>query len=84
MDDEENVITVAIFGYMVPILTPMLELFRVYDITNAQVRFVETQYRILDNSNQWIFQRQPLSSSFSGDAKYEIFSGWLNSSRPYS
>ncbi|GAA0156521.1 hypothetical protein LIER_38284 [Lithospermum erythrorhizon] len=59
-DDEGNVITAAIFGYMVPILTPMLELFRVYDITNAQVRFVEPQYRILDNSNQWILQRQTL------------------------
>ncbi|GAA0183204.1 hypothetical protein LIER_30664 [Lithospermum erythrorhizon] len=59
-DDEGNVITAAIFEYMVPILTLMLELFRVYDITNAQVRFVEPQYRILDNSNQWILQRQTL------------------------
>ncbi|GAA0164740.1 hypothetical protein LIER_20301 [Lithospermum erythrorhizon] len=60
IDDEGNLITAAVFGYMVPILSPMLKPFKVYAITNAQVRFVEPKYRILYNTNQWILQRQTL------------------------
>ncbi|GAA0149999.1 hypothetical protein LIER_09034 [Lithospermum erythrorhizon] len=35
----------------------MLHLFKVYDITNAQVKLIDPQYRILKNPFQWTLQR---------------------------
>ncbi|KAG9133415.1 hypothetical protein Leryth_013228 [Lithospermum erythrorhizon] len=59
-DDEENQVSATIFGSHIPILSPRLQLFTVHEITNAQVRFVETQYRIVDNQYQWVLQRDTL------------------------
>ncbi|GAA0174730.1 hypothetical protein LIER_28063 [Lithospermum erythrorhizon] len=34
-DDEGNQITAAIFGLVISVFTPILQLFKVYEITNA-------------------------------------------------
>ncbi|GAA0173221.1 hypothetical protein LIER_26880 [Lithospermum erythrorhizon] len=59
-DDEGIQVSATIFGSHIPILSQRLQLFTVHKITNAQVRFVETQYRIVDNQYQWVLQRDTL------------------------
>ncbi|GAA0174744.1 hypothetical protein LIER_28075 [Lithospermum erythrorhizon] len=54
-DNEGNQIATTIFGSHIHVLAPKLQLFTVQDITNAQVRFVEPQYHIVDNQ----YHRRP-------------------------
>ncbi|GAA0147724.1 hypothetical protein LIER_36571 [Lithospermum erythrorhizon] len=56
-DQEGNEVAAIIFGHHIPILVPLLRLFKVYDITNAQVKLVEPIYIILKNPFQWTLQR---------------------------
>ncbi|KAG9155850.1 hypothetical protein Leryth_004103 [Lithospermum erythrorhizon] len=46
-DDE---IMATIFADIIPVFSPVLQLYKVYEISGAQVRFVQPEYRILDQS----------------------------------
>ncbi|GAA0170169.1 hypothetical protein LIER_40906 [Lithospermum erythrorhizon] len=59
-DDEGNEIAATVFLEHVRFITPVIHLFNVYDITNAQVRFVPSQYRIINNQYHWVLQRDTL------------------------
>ncbi|GAA0159944.1 hypothetical protein LIER_38949 [Lithospermum erythrorhizon] len=59
-DDEGNQTSVSIFGDLINVYSPVLQLYKVYEISNAQVRFVQPQYQILNQPNQWILQRHTL------------------------
>ncbi|GAA0143768.1 hypothetical protein LIER_04375 [Lithospermum erythrorhizon] len=60
-DDEGNQIMATIFADIIPVFSPVLQPYKVYEISGAQVRFVQPEYRILDQSqtNQWVLQ-QPI------------------------
>ncbi|GAA0175332.1 hypothetical protein LIER_28522 [Lithospermum erythrorhizon] len=51
MDEKGNEITILIYAMHIPVLSPKLHLFKVYDITNAQVRFVEPHVILHNDSS---------------------------------
>ncbi|GAA0160266.1 hypothetical protein LIER_39010 [Lithospermum erythrorhizon] len=51
-NNEGNEIIAAIYGRDVPLLTPMVHLYCVYDISNAEVRTTPPQYHVLKNMLQ--------------------------------
>ncbi|GAA0172193.1 hypothetical protein LIER_41298 [Lithospermum erythrorhizon] len=56
----DNEIVATVFAEHIPFLIPALSLFKVYDITNAQVKFVPPRFRIINNQYHWILQRDTL------------------------
>ncbi|GAA0157580.1 hypothetical protein LIER_14820 [Lithospermum erythrorhizon] len=69
-DYEGNEVAATVFSEQIPFVMPVLHLFKVYDINNAQVKFVPPQYRIINNEHHWILQRDTLIRSVLDESPY--------------
>ncbi|GAA0158152.1 hypothetical protein LIER_15251 [Lithospermum erythrorhizon] len=69
-DYEGNEVAATVFSEQIPFVMPVLHLFKVYDTTNAQVKFVPPQYRIINNEHHWILQRDTLIQPMLDESPY--------------
>ncbi|GAA0151311.1 hypothetical protein LIER_43139 [Lithospermum erythrorhizon] len=56
-DIEGNEVIVAIYASNVDVLSPMIKLYGVYDISNVDVRLADEKYRLTTNPFQWNLRR---------------------------
>ncbi|GAA0187289.1 hypothetical protein LIER_34577 [Lithospermum erythrorhizon] len=56
-DSQGNEVLAAIYASDIDVLCPMIQLYGVYDISNADVRLTDRKYQIISNQFQWNLRR---------------------------